>query len=209
MGMSPGLTDPAEVLRDYGGEGPELRIRPSERERARAAVLAGRTLALLSLPVGLVLAVLSGSWVWIVVVESWAVVAAVTSYFGQAHNAVFVGETGIRRLSRGCAVVAPWAALTGLEVAVPGNHIVVFRLQASRLEIQKLTRGRSRAAKAMLKNMPEGLEMRLDRDSADRVVAEVAKRRPELRGLADWATTSRLPEPRPGTARTSDQARRP
>ena len=206
MAARAGADDLQSVPQDYGGEGPELRIRPSERERARAAAMAGRTLALLSLPVGLVLAFLTGSWIWLVVVEAWAVVAGVTSYFGQAHNAVFVGEAGVRRLSRGCAVIAPWPELTGLEVAVPGNHIVVFRLQASRLEIRKLTRGRSRAAKAMIKNMPEGLEMRLDRASADRLVAEVAKRRPGLRGLDSWATASRLPSPAGAGPAPEDQA---
>ncbi len=195
------LGGPTEVPQAYGGEGPELRIRPSERERALAAVMAARALALISLVVGLILALLTGSWIWIVVVEAWAVVAGLTSYFGQAHNAVFVGEVGVRRISRGCAVVAPWPELTGLQVSIPGNRIVVFRLQASRLEIRQLNRGRSRAAKAMIRHMPEGLEMRLDRASADQLVAEVARRRPELPGLEGWAEASHLPgrsAPAPG-----------
>ncbi len=187
-----GAREGAPALRDYGGGGPELRIRPPGRERARAAALAARTLALLSLPVGLVLSFLTGSFMWVIVVEGWAVLAGVMSYFGQAHNAVFVGAAGVRRISRGCTVTAQWSDLRRIEVSIPGNRIVVFRLDSSSLEITKLTRGRSRAAKAMTKNMPEGFEMRLDRASADLLVAEIRRRRPELEGLESWATASRL-----------------
>ncbi|MHB8394118.1 MAG: hypothetical protein ACYDC5_06375 [Candidatus Dormibacteria bacterium] len=190
--MTPGANlEGAVGLHDYGGDGPEYRIRPSARERARAALLAARALALLSLPVGLVMALLTRSLVWVVVVELWAVLAGVLSYFGQAHNAVFVGEEGVRRISRGCSVIAPWAALKAVEVSVPGNRLVVFRIDASELLIKKLSRGRSRAAIAMAKNLPEGLELRLDRASADSLVGLIAGRRPELDGLERWATSSR------------------
>jgi hypothetical protein len=60
----------------------------------------------------------------------------------------------------------------------------------------------------MIKNMPEGLEMRLDRASADQLVAEVAKRRPELRGLDSWPTASHLPGPTPA-AGNQDEVPRP
>lgn len=176
---------------DYGGDGPEYRIRPSARERARAAALAARALALLSLPVGLVMAVLTRSLVWVLVVEVWAVLAGVLSYFGQSHNAVYVGDNGVRRISRGCSVIAPWAALTAIHVSVPGHRIVVFRLDASELLIKKLSRGPSRAAIAMTKNVPDGLELRLDRASADSLVELITERRPGLEGLQQWATSSR------------------
>ncbi len=181
-----------EPPRDHGGFGLEVRIRPSERERFRAASAVARTLGVLCLPVGVILALLARDPVWIVVVEAWPLIAGVTSYFGQGHNAVFVGDHGIRRISRGCAVIAPWSDLTRIEVSIPGNRIVVFKIDSSSLEIQKLTRGRSRAARAMIKNSPSGFELRLDRASADALVGQIASRRPGLEGLSTWPTASRL-----------------
>lgn len=182
-----------EPPRDYGGFGLEVRIRPSERERGRAAVSVTRTLGLLCLPIGVILALLSRDPVWIVVVEAWPVIAGVMSYFGQGHNAVFLGDQGIRRISRGCSVIAPWSDLTGVAVSIPGNRIVVFRIESSRMDIRKLTRGRSRAARAMTRNAPSGFELRLDRASADALVGQIASRRPGLDGLSTWSTASRLP----------------
>ena len=193
-----------EPPRDHGGFGLEVRIRPSERERGRAAVSVTRTLGLLCLPIGVMLALRARDPVWILVVEAWPLIAGVMSYFGQGHNAVFVGDRGIRRISRGCAVTAPWPDLTGIQVSIPGNRIVVFKIDSSRMEIQKLTRGRSRAAKAMTKNAPSGFELRLDRASADALVGQIARRRPGLEGLSTWSTASRLgkggaPPTDPGT----------
>ncbi|MHB8312783.1 MAG: hypothetical protein ACYDD0_05720, partial [Candidatus Dormibacteria bacterium] len=124
------------VPRDYGGEGPEIRIRPRPGQRARGAVTAALWVGLLLLPVGIVMTWLARSLAWLVLLEGWAVLVACLSYFGQAHNAVFVGEAGVRRVSQGCNVTAPWADLESLEVSLPGHRIVVFKINSADFRIR-------------------------------------------------------------------------
>jgi hypothetical protein len=180
------VSDPAHlekvgpITRDWGGYGPELRIRPSPEQRARAALTAALWVGLLLLPVGLVMALLARSLAWVGVLEGWAVLVAALSYFGQAHNAVFVGEAGIRRVSRGCDVIAPWAELESVAVSIPGHRIVVLKINAD----------------VMQRYVPEAFQFRLDRQSADALVSSIAARRPELPGLAGWEHDSR-PDPQP------------
>jgi len=191
------VADPAddqaagEGIRDYGGDGPELRIRPAPEQRARAALTAALWVGLLLLPVGLVMALLARSLVWVGVLEGWAVLLAALSYFGQAHNAVFVGDAGIRRISRGCNVTAPWAHLESVEVSLPGHRIVVLKINSDDFQVKKRGRGRSRAAEVMQRYAPEGFQFRLDRASADRLVSSIARRRPDLPGVASWERDSR------------------
>lgn len=148
---------------------------------------------LLLLPVGLVLTLLARTLVWLGMLESWAVLVACLSFFGQAHNAVFVGDAGVRRVSRGCNVTAPWADLESLEVRLPGNRIVVFQINSADFRIRKRGYGRSRAADVMSRHAPEGFEFRLDRQSADQLVTHLAQRRPDLVGLSSWERDSRPP----------------
>lgn len=191
------MSDPAHlekvgpITRDWGGYGPELRIRPSPEQRARAALTAALWVGLLLLPVGLVMALLARSLAWVGVLEGWAVLVAALSYFGQAHNAVFVGEAGIRRVSRGCDVIAPWAELESVEVSIPGHRIVVLKINSADFRVKKRGRGRSRAADVMQRYVPEAFQFRLDRQSADALVSSIAARRPELPGLAGWEHDSR------------------
>jgi hypothetical protein len=152
------------------------------------------SVALIMLPLGVVFSLLAHSWVWLVVLACWPVLLVALSFFGQGHNAVFVGEVGLRRVSRGCHVIAPWADMESIQVAVPGFHIVVFKVESSDLKIRKVGRGRSRVADAMVRNVPEGFELRLDRASVDHLVAEIRQRRPDLPGLATWEKDSRPPE---------------
>ena len=179
--------------RDWGGFGPELRIRPSDEQRARAALLAARSIAFFLIPVGVILSLLAGSWAWLVLFAFCPVLLAALSYFGQGHNAVFVGDSGVRRISRGCHVLAPWDELQSIAVRVPGHRIVVFTLESSDLKVKKVGRGRSRVADAMNRNIPEGFELRLDRASVDRLVEEIRHRRPDLHGLATWEKDSHPP----------------
>ena len=190
-------TDPSAKgleRRDWGGFGPELRIRPSDQQRARAALMGAGSVALIVLPLGFVFSLLAHSWAWLVLLACWPLLLVALSFFGQGHNAVFVGDAGLRRVSRGCHVIAPWADLESIQVAVPGYHIVVFKVESSNLKIKKVGRGHSRVADAMVRNVPEGFELRLDRASVDHLVAEIRQRRPDLQGLATWEEDSRPPE---------------
>ena len=193
MAGAPAVDSPKAVPRDYGGEGPEIRIRPEPEQRARAAVTAALWVGLLLLPVGIVLTLLARSLAWLALLEGWSVLVACLSYFGQGHNAVFVGEAGVRRVSRGCDVTAPWADLESLEVSLPGHRIVVFKINSADFRIRRRGHGRSRAADVMTRHAPEGFEFRLDRRSADQLVSQLAQRRPELRGLSSWERDSRPP----------------
>ncbi|NNM97852.1 MAG: hypothetical protein HKL89_09660 [Candidatus Dormibacteraeota bacterium] len=182
-----------EDMRDYGGDGPELRIRPAPEQRARAALTAAMWVGLLLLPVGLLMALLARSLVWVGILEGWAVLLAFLSYFGQGHNAVFVGGAGIRRVSRGCNVTAPWAELESLEVSLPGHRIVVIKINSADFQVRKRGRGRSRAADVMQRYVPEAFQFRLDRASADRLVSSIARQRPDLPGITSWERDSRPP----------------
>ena len=171
--------------------GTEVRLRPSPRERWLAAWSAARVLALLLIPVGVVLALLTGSWGWLLVLEMWAVLSAVLSYVGQGQNAVYVGELGVRRITKGCSVTATWSGLEGVEVTIPGQRIVVFQLNCSDYRLDRSGWGSRRNLEALRRNPPDGIKLRLDRQTADTLVTMVREHRPDLSGVSDWDWTSR------------------
>ncbi|MHB1523512.1 MAG: hypothetical protein ACYCS9_10150 [Candidatus Dormibacteria bacterium] len=171
--------------------GAEVRLRPSPQERWRAAWSAARVLALLMIPVGVVLALLTGSWGWLLVLEMWALLSAVLSYVGQGQNAVYVGELGVRRITKGCSVTATWSGLEGVEVTIPGQRIVVFQLNGSDYRLDRSGWGSRRNLEALRRNPPDGIKLRLDRRTADTLVTMVREHRPDLSGLADWDRLSR------------------
>lgn len=174
-----------------GTGGAEVRLRPSSRERWRAALSAARVLALLLIPVGVVMALVTGSWGWLLLLELWAAFSAVLSYVGQGHNAVFVGDLGVRRITKGCSVTATWAGLAGVEVAIPGKRIVVFQLCCRDYRIERSGWGGQRNLEALRRNPPDGIKLRLDRETADTLIGMVRERRPDLAGLSSWDTDSR------------------
>jgi hypothetical protein len=169
----------------------EVRIRPSTAHRRRAAFSAGITVGAVLGPVGLVLAILSHNWGVLVLCVFASAVIVFASFFGQAHNEVFVGPRGIRRVSRDCDLVASWSALRSVEVKVPGNRIVVFTVNTTGVDVERLTRGHSNSAEALVRHPPEGFEFRLEREAADALVAQIAERRPELKGVGNWDRASR------------------
>ena len=171
--------------------GTEVRLRPSRRERWRGAWSAARVLALLLVPVGVVLALVTGSWGWLLVLEMWALLSAGLSYVGQGHNAVYVGDLGVRRVARGCSVTATWSGLEGVEVTIPGQRIVVFQLNSDDYRIERSGFGSQRNLEALRRNPPDGIKLRLDRQTADTLVTMVRARRPDLKGLSDWDRLSR------------------
>lgn len=187
-GRSSGVDPPASYR---GGEGLEVRIRPSPSDRLRGALSASGMMAAAMVVVGVLLWLLTGTPSWLVVLELWAILSAFLSYFGQGHNAVFVGDGGIRRVTRGLNLTAPWPALTGVAVEVPGDRIVVFKVTSSRFSIQRTGVGARRAAEAMERNAPDGFRFRLDRAGADALVRLISERRPGLPGLAEWERASR------------------
>ncbi len=180
--------------------GAEVRLRPSPRERWRAAWSAAGVLALLLIPVGVLLALVTGSWGWLLVLEMWALFAAGLSYVGQAQNAVYVGELGVRRITKGCSVTATWSGLAGVEVTIPGQRIVVFQLNGHDYRIERSGWGSRRNLEALRRNPPDGIKLRLDRQTADTLVTMVRERRPDLSGLSDW---DRLSWPGGGVAGSS------
>ncbi len=195
--MSGGGAPLGPAAGEPGRAAPEVRLRPSDRERLRGALSAAGTVALLMIPVGLVLGLLTGSLLWLVVLEFWAVFSAGLSYAGQGHNAVFVSDKGIRRVFQSCSVSAPWAGLSGVEVTIPGQRIVVFRVNAADCQVQRVGWGGRRAAEALRRNPPDGFKLRLDRATADALVTMIRARRPDLPGLSSWEQESR-PEPPAG-----------
>ncbi len=179
---------------DSAGDGAregETAIRPSPAHRRRAALSAGALVAALLSPLGLILGLLSGDWAPLFLFAFSGVVVAGASFIGQGHNQVFVGPEGIRRVARSCDLTAPWGSLRQLRVRTPGERIVVFSLTTTGIDVRRLTSGHSNAAEALVRHPPEGFDFRLDRASADRLVEEIARRRPELSGIADWSRSSR------------------
>lgn len=168
----------------------EVRLRPSERERLRGAVSGAWVLALLMVPVGAVMALLTGTFAWLVVLEMWALVSVALSYFGQGHNAVFVGNRGIRRVVHGCTITARWPGLTAVEVRVPGRRLVDFQVLADDLQIERTGWGGRRQQRMLEAHPPDGLRVRLDRATADALISLIRERRPGLRGLEDWERDS-------------------
>jgi len=169
----------------------EIRIRPSVAHRRRAALSAAVAVGSVLLPVGLLLGILSRSWGVLLVFLFAAVMVAVSSFVGQAHNEIFVGPLGLRRVSRNCSLLATWQSLERLDVKIPGNRIVAFTLVTSGVSVKRLTTGHSNAAEALVRHPPEGFELRFDREAADAVVDEISRRRPDLTGASDWETASR------------------
>jgi hypothetical protein len=180
-----------EADRDSGANEGEVRIRPSIAYRRRTSISAGATIAAVLLPISVLLAFLSQDWSVLLLCAFAAVLASVGSFFGQAHNEVFVGPRGIRRVSRDCDLTATWPSLRAVEVRVPGNRIVAFTLSTTGLLVERLTKGHSNAAEAMVRNPPEGFELRLEREAADALMAKIWERRRDLPGLSDWARVSR------------------
>ena len=174
--------------RAYPGE---VCIRESTAYRRRVALTAGATVGAVLVPVGLVLSLLSRDWSVLGLCVFAAALVSVSSFVGQGHNEVFVGARGIRRVSRDCDLIATWNALQAVEVRVPGNRIVVFTLDTTGLVVERLTRGHSNAAEAMLRNPPQGFELRLERVAADALMAKVSQHRSDVKGLAEWARVSR------------------
>lgn len=189
---SGGVDPPA---RYRGGEGLEVRIRPAPAERLRGALSASGIMAAAMFVVGVLLWLLSGSFGWLLVLELWAVLSAFLSYFGQGYNAVFVGDQGVRRVTRGLNLTAPWAALTGVEVEIPGERIVALKVKSTQFSVRRTGVGSRRAAQAMERNTPEGFRFRLDRAGADALVGLIAQHRPDLPGLTQWQRDSHRVQP--------------
>ncbi|HVC38725.1 MAG TPA: hypothetical protein VNH20_01965 [Candidatus Dormibacteraeota bacterium] len=173
----------------------EVAIRPMDAHRRRAALGAGTGIGAVLVPVGIVIGVLTHTWGVLLIGAFAAVMAAVASYIGQAHNQVFVGARGIRRVSRDCALTASWPSLQGVEVKIPGNRIVVFALTSTGVDVEPLHKRHSNAVEALLRHPPQGLEFRLDRSAADSLIREIGERRPDLVGIAEWSRSSRPPAP--------------
>ncbi|MGH7608988.1 MAG: hypothetical protein ACREOD_03440 [Candidatus Dormibacteria bacterium] len=174
------------------GGGDEMVITSSVQHRLRAALSAGGAVGLLFLPFGVVLGLLTHTIGWLVVFELSAALVCVTSFTGQRHNQVFVGPGGLRRVVQRCSLVASWPNLTRLEVKSPGNRVVSLTVVCDALRVQPPSSGGlSKEAQAMTRHPPAGFTVRMERAAADRLVAEVAKRRPGLSGLAEWDRASR------------------
>jgi|GEM_PF-3864474 len=169
----------------------EVRISPPAAHRLRAATSAGGVMAAVLVPLGLVAWVLIGTWSPLALGVFTVLLVIVASYLGQGRNELFVGPKGIRRRARNCDLTASWPSLRRIVVSVPGNRIVAFRLDTSGLEVERLTTWHSNSAEAMVRHPPDGFDFRLDRESADALVEEVSRRRPDLAGLAEWPATSR------------------
>jgi hypothetical protein len=169
----------------------EVRIRPPSAHRLRAAISAGGVMAAVLVPLGLIAGVLIGTWSPLALAIFAGFFVTVASYLGQGRNELFVGPRGIRRRSRNCDLTATWPSLRRLVVNVPGHKIVAFRLDTTGLSVERLTTWHSNSAEALVRHPPEGFEFRLDRGSADALVEELARRRPELAGLAEWPEASR------------------
>jgi hypothetical protein len=181
----------AEPNQDSGAHDGEVRIGQSTEHRRRAAISAGATVGTVLVPVGVVLTLLSQDWSVLALCVFATALVAVGSYFGQAHNEVFVGPRGIRRVSRDCDLTATWPSLRSLDVNVPGNRIVKFTLETDGLVVERLTKGHSNAAEALVRNPPEGFNFQLERSAADALIAKISERRRDLKGIADWSRSSR------------------
>jgi hypothetical protein len=191
------------------GDGPgdgEVRIRPPAAHRLRAATSAGGVMAAVLVPLGLIAGFVIGTWSPLALALFTVLLVTFASYSGQARNELFVGPKGIRRRARNCDLTASWTSLRRLVVKVPGNRIVAFRLDTTGLRVERLTTGHSNAAEALVRHPPEGFEFRLDRESADALVDEVSRRRPDLAGVADWPGASRPTAVTAGSA-TGDRPR--
>ncbi len=178
--------------RDGPHEG-EVRIRPPSAHRLRAAISAGGVMAAVLVPLGLIAGVLIGTWSPLALAIFTGLLVTVASYHGQGRNELFVGPIGIRRRARNCDLTASWPSLRRLVVNVPGNRIVAFRLDTTGLTVERLTTWHSNSAEAMVRHPPDGFDFRLDRGSADTLVEEVSRRRPDLAGLTEWPKASRPP----------------
>jgi hypothetical protein len=181
-----GMTEPGSRAHDG-----EITIRPSLAHRQRSALGAGGVIGAVLLVPGLLLGLLLHDWSPLVLFIFTAGVVAISSFLGQGHNEVFVGPRGVRRVSRDCDLTASWPSLRGLTVRVPGHRIVVFTLDTTGVEVERLRSGHSNAAQSLVRHPPEGFQLRLDREAADALVAEIARRRPDLKGVADWERSSR------------------
>ena len=166
-------------------------MRPPSSHRLRAAISAGGVMAAVLVPIGLIAGVLIGTWSPLALAFFTGVFVTVASYLGQGRNELFVGPRGIRRRARNCDLTATWPSLRRLVVNVPGYRIVAFRLDTTGLSVERLTTWHSNGAEALVRHPPEGFDFRLDRGSADALVEEVSRRRPDLAGLAEWPETSR------------------
>jgi len=181
----------AEPDRESGVHEGEVRIGESTAHRRRAAISAGATVGAVLVPFGVVLTLLSQDWSVLGLCIFATALVAVGSFFGQAHNEVFVGPRGIRRVSRNCDLTATWPSLRSLDVTVPGNRIVKFTLETNGLVVERLTKGHSNAAEALVRNPPEGFHFQLEREAADALIAKISERRRDLKGIADWSQSSR------------------
>lgn len=148
-------------------------------------------MAAVLVPLGLIAGVLIGTWSPLALAIFTGLLVTVASYLGQGRNELFVGPRGIRRRSRNCDLTATWPSLRRLVVNVPGNRIVAFRLDTTGLSVERLTTWHSNSAEALVRHPPDGFDFRLDRGSADALVEEVSRRRPDLAGLAEWPEASR------------------
>ncbi|MFZ0994580.1 MAG: hypothetical protein WAO09_01170 [Candidatus Dormiibacterota bacterium] len=188
-------SDPASRLqtpdRRDGPHDGEVRIRPPGAHRLRAATSAGGVMAAVLVPLGLIAWVLIGTWSPLALAIFTVLLVTVASYLGQGRNELFVGPRGIRRRARNCDLTASWPSLRCLVVNVPGNRIVAFRIDTSGLAVERLTTWHSNSAEALVRHPPNGFDFRLDRESADALVDEVSRRRPDLVGLAEWPEASR------------------
>jgi hypothetical protein len=169
----------------------EVTIRSSTAHRQRSAISAGGSIGAVLVVPGVLLGLLTHDWSPLVVFVFTAGVVGIASFVGQGHNEVFVGPRGVRRVSRNCNLTATWSSLRGLKVRVPGHRIVVFTLDTTGIQVERLGTGHSNWAEILARHPPEGFDLRLDREAADALVAEIAGRRPDLKGLVDWERSSR------------------
>jgi hypothetical protein len=169
----------------------EIRIRPALAHRRRAAIAAGFSVGAVIVPLSLIVGLLAHVWTLIPLCVFATLLVVAASYTGQGHNEVFVGPHGVRRQTRDGDLIAPWPSLESLEVTVPGNRIVVFTLQTTGIVMERSRKGHSNRAEAMVRHPPDGFHLRLDRVAADALVAEIARRRPNLKGLSQWDRASR------------------
>jgi hypothetical protein len=182
---------PPTLDRRDGAHDGEVRIRPPSAYRLRAATSAAGVMSAVLVPLGLIAWVLLGTWSPLALAIFTVLLVTVASYLGQGRNELFVGPKGIRRRARNCDLTASWPSLRRLVVNVPGNRIVAFRLDTTGLTVERLTTWHSNSAEALVRHPPYGFDFRLDRDSADALVEELSRRRPDLAGLAEWPGASR------------------